>query len=335
MRCACLAACQPCRPLRSVSRATHAARFISGRRRVAPRHGLCHRRHHRRPDRRRRHHVLRAQRHAAGKGQAAIAAPDEARRSETPTRSRTGRRRPGRRAPPTHAGDVGGPGAGGARRRGRGQPPSGDLADAERSRRLARARQLDLDAPIGLDKASRGDQHALSRRGTALQLSGRRANNPPPHQAEAPPRGASVVKGPRSLGTRIVVTAPITHPAARSPPPQPPSPTPEPGPAAARPEPAPDLSVRPVSQTPTEAIDYAALTSAYGALLGAHRAQRPRPRARRRTPRCRARGRDVRALEADRPREGRELDPPAVRRRAGRAAGARRAAGCATRSASC
>jgi Protein of unknown function (DUF1360) len=40
--------------------------------------------------------------------------------------------------------------------------------------------------------------------------------------------------------------------------------------AAAGPQPAPDLSfVKPVTQTPTEAVDYAALTTLYGALLGA------------------------------------------------------------------
>jgi hypothetical protein len=40
--------------------------------------------------------------------------------------------------------------------------------------------------------------------------------------------------------------------------------------AAAGPQPAPDLSfVKPVTQTPTEAVDYAALTTLYGALLSA------------------------------------------------------------------
>jgi hypothetical protein len=39
---------------------------------------------------------------------------------------------------------------------------------------------------------------------------------------------------------------------------------------AAGPQPAPNLSfVKPVTQTPTEAVDYAALTTLYGALLGA------------------------------------------------------------------
>lgn len=41
------------------------------------------------------------------------------------------------------------------------------------------------------------------------------------------------------------------------------------GAAAPRSQPAADLTVRPVTETPTEAADYAALTTIYGALLGA------------------------------------------------------------------
>ena len=55
------------------------------------------------------------------------------------------------------------------------------------------------------------------------------------------------------------------------------------------------------------------LSTTYAALLAGHGALRPPPRAdpRRRDPR--ARGRHLHALEADRPREGRDVDPPAVR----------------------
>ena len=157
----------------------------------------------------------------------------------------------------------------------------------------------------------------MSRRGTALQLSGRRANNPPPHQAEAPARGASVVKAARHRRVRDL----RDRTRSRRPEPPPPAAVADARAraAAARPEPAPDLTVRPVTQTPTEAIDYAVADERLRRAARRDRALSARDR----EPVSHAevpdpRRRDVRALEADRPREGRELDPPAVRRRAGR-----------------
>ena len=91
-------------------------------------------------------------------------------------------------------------------------------------------------------------------------------------------------------------------------------------PAAAGPEPAADLTCGPVSQTPTEPSDYALLSTAYAALLAGTAVS-----ARRRAP-IAARGgpgagrRDVHALQADRPREGRDVAARAVRGGAARRA---------------
>ena len=342
-RCACPAACRPCRSslgYPSVHR-SHTRGSAAGRTR-----GMGTSSRHPRPaDRRRRRHVLRAQRDQAQRDSpAGIVAPDEGPRWATPSQhageqSREGARSRSRRraagppaAPPRRPATA----ASAARPRaaGRSRPsPSGSPTGLVRTSAYA---PTHLDAPLGLIKALQREICPLSRRGTALQLSGRRANNPPPHQPRRPIWGASVVKGHCDCaGTRSSVTAPS------------PIPRPEPAAAAAvadararaapaRPQPAADLIVRPVTQTPTEAIDYAALTTRLRRAPRRRRAvsargREPVPRAEVPGPRRR----HVRALEADRPREGRELDPPAVRRRAGQPAGARRAAGCATPSASC
>ena len=129
---------------------------------------------------------------------------------------------------------------------------------------------------------------------------------------------------------------PSTLPPGPGPDPQPPSPTPEPVAAAAGPQPAPDLSAATGSrQTPTEALDYAALIGAYGALLG----RRPRSSARGREP---IRAVELPALAAATFALSKLIVHEKVEswmrravRRGAAAAPGRRAGGCATRSASC
>ena len=140
------------------------------------------------------------------------------------------------------------------------------------------------------------------------------------------PSGASVALKARRRGVAATEHRdPVTAPTPGAPP------APGPGPTRSRRRPRPiprrsrrtrtrarsELDAR-SAETPTEAVDYAAPARAYGALLAGTAVERARPRADPRASSCRARGRDLRALEADRPREGRELAARAVRGRAGR-----------------
>ena len=120
----------------------------------------------------------------------------------------------------------------------------------------------------------------LSRRGLPSN-SPAGAVNPPPHQPRRSTRGASVVNRrlPRVGESRVHS---LPHPEARAAA-GPAEPDARAGAAAARSQSTADLTVRPVSQTPTERADYAALTTVYGALLGAvavsSRGREPVPRA--------------------------------------------------------